>query len=252
MERQTVVTGNSLKNYGGMMALLVAGIFMLSGCTHALHITNLDEQMMQPVAPLREPVKIGVSSGNEMHPLNKRYVAAIVTALKNSSSVGDVVYPYSQATTTAPVDVIIDIAVNPRYDGKGSNFFVNWPGFFIFAPAIWGYGYEAQIDTQVSMTNLKSNVTGQVSSAPKYSFRHADFNRTWTEVGWFEVGIIPLIGGFVFTGYDTNITDQFISKVSPSYGPFIANKIMASLPVNSAPPSAQEQQPPLQGDAAPH
>ncbi len=54
-------------------------------------------------------------------------------------------------------------------------------------------------------------------------------SRTWTEVGWFEVGIIPLIGGIVFTSYDVDATDDFITEVSPYYGPYIAGKIMATL-----------------------
>jgi hypothetical protein len=244
MKKQLVVKKNRLKNCGELMLLLVMSIFVLSGCTHSLHITNLDEHVLRPVAPLKEPVKVGVSSSNEMHPLNGRYVNAIVDALKHNGSIEHVVYPYSRATTTAPVDVLVDIAVNPKYDGKGSNFFVSFPGFIIFAPAIWGFGYEARIDTQVSMTNLKTNVTQQIAAPANYSFRHADFDRTWTEVGWFEVGIIPLIGGIVFTGYDSDITDLFISKVSSSYGPFIANKIMDSLPPNTVTQAGQEPLPP--------
>ena len=244
MEKHLIVKKNKLKNYCGLMLLFVISMLVFSGCSHSLHITNLDEQLMTPVPPLKEPVKIGVSSGNEVQVQNARYVAAIVEALKHNSNVGQVVYPYSRATSTAPVDVLVDIAVNTKYDGKGNNFFVNFPGFIIFAPAIWGYGYDAWIDTQVSVTDLKSNVSQQISSPAHYTFRHADIDRTWTVAGGWVIWPIPLVGGFVFTGYDPDITDLFITKVSPSYGPYVASKIMASLPQSAMKQASQEQQQP--------
>ncbi len=244
MEKRFAVKKNRMKHVSGLMLLFVVSMLVFSGCSHSLHITNLDEQLMTPVPPLKEPVKIGVSSGNEVQVQNTRYVTAIVEALKHNSNVGQVVYPYSRATSTAPVDVLVDIAINTKYDAKGSNFFVNFPGFLIFAPAIWGYGYDAWIDTQVSVTDLKSNVSQQISSPAHYTFRHADMSRTWTVGGGWVIWPIPLVGGIVFTGYDDGITDLFITKVSPSYGPYVASKIMASLPQSAMKQASQAQQQP--------
>jgi hypothetical protein len=53
--------------------------------------------------------------------------------------------------------------------------------------------------------------------------------RTWTEVSWFEVGVIALIGGVVFTGYDNDITPEFITAVSPNYGAYVSRKIVDAL-----------------------
>ncbi len=50
-----------------------------------------------------------------------------------------------------------------------------------------------------------------------------------TEISWFEVGAIALIGGVYATQYDTDATDEFITKVSPNYGAYVANKIVAAL-----------------------
>ena len=102
----------------------------------------------------------------------------------------------------------------PHYDGEGLNFLVNWPGFLIFAPAIWGYGYNAEIETKVNITRLTDGSSQQIAISTKYKFRQAEIDRTWTEVGWFEVGLIPLIGGVVFIQYDTDVTDEFITKVA--------------------------------------
>jgi hypothetical protein len=48
-------------------------------------------------------------------------------------------------------------------------------------------------------------------------------------LGWFEIGIIPFVGGIAFTSYDDSVTEQFITKVSPSYGPFVAAKIVSAI-----------------------
>ena len=194
-----------------------------SGCSHNMRITNLDENFTPPSAVPKQTVRVGVTSSSMSHPQNSKYVNAIVDALQRNSGVERVIYPYSPANKDQ-ADAVVDISVNARYDGKGSNFFVNWPGFLIFAPAIWGYGYTADIETQALITNLKTGTSQQLSMPLQYQFRQAEFDRTWTGIGWLEVGIIPLIGGLAFTGYDDDVTPEFIRTVTPSYGPFVANK----------------------------
>jgi hypothetical protein len=205
--------------------MLLTG-FIVSGCSHNMHITNSEDYFAQPTAPVRQAIKLGVTSSSISEPLNSRYISAIVDALQKNGSIERVIYPYNQATHKDLVDAVVDISVKTRYDGKRSNFFVNWPGFLIFAPAIWGYGYNAEIETQASIASMKDGKSHLITVPTRYEFRHADMGRTWTEVGWFEVGIIPLIGGFVFTGYDDSITGEFIKNVSPSYGPYVAKKIV--------------------------
>ncbi|MBJ6750681.1 hypothetical protein [Geomonas anaerohicana] len=157
-------------------------------------------------------------------PQNSKYITAIVDALQRNSAIERVIYPYSTANNQNQADAVIDISVNPRYDGNGSNFLVNWPGFLIFAPAIWGYGYTADIKTEATITNLKNGKTQQLSIPAQFEFRQAEIDRTWTEIGWFEVGIIPLLGGIVFTAYDSDLTPEFIKNVAPTYGPYVATK----------------------------
>lgn len=203
--------------------------FCISGCTHNMHITNAEEYFVPPAPPLQKPLKLGILSANANHFQNSRYVSAIVDSLQRTGSFEKVIYPYSQSVHEGQADILLDISVNPRYTGKGSNFFINWPGFLIFAPAIWGYGYTAEIETSVAVTRVTDNKTNQIAIPTRFEFRQADTSRTWTEVGWLEVGIIPLIGGIVFTDYDPDVTDEFITKVSPNYGSFVAKKIVEGL-----------------------
>jgi hypothetical protein len=37
------------------------------------------------------------------------------------------------------------------------------------------------------------------------------------------------LNGLAFAQYDPDVTDDFIMKVSPNYGPYVANKIAAAL-----------------------
>jgi len=204
----------------------------LIGCSHALQITNADEYFSPPSPPPKETIRLGVTSSNDAHVQNSRYVGAIVDALQRTGNLEKVLYPYNQSIHKDQVDMVIDINVNPRYSGRGSNFFVNWPGFLIWAPAIWGYGYIAEIETTVNSTRLKDGTSQQITIPTKYEFRQAEFDRTWTEISWFEVSLIAFIGGIAFIQYDTDVTDEFITKVSPSYGPYVAKKIVATLQVN--------------------
>ncbi len=203
-------------------------LFMATGCTHSLRITNLESYYTIPSAPsVKKTFKIGVTSSNVADMETSKYINAITEALQRDSSVERVIYPYKQ--TVHQVDIVVDITAIPHYSGSNSNFFVNWPGFIIFAPAIWGYGYNAEIDTKVNVTRLEDNYTQQIDIPTKWKFRQAEMDRTWTEIGWLEWGIIPFIGGFVFTGYDSDVTDEFIRRVSPTYGPYVAGKIMAAI-----------------------
>lgn len=208
-----------------VVGIITLGLLTMfsSGCTHNMRITNADDYFTPPAAVPKQTVKVGVTSSNMSQPQNSRYVSAVVDALQRNSAIERVIYPYN-TNNKDQADAVIDISVRPQYEGKGSNFFVNWPGFLIFAPAVWGYGYTADIQTEATVTNLKNGKSQQLSIPAHYEFRQAEIDRTWTEIGWLEMGIIPLIGGIAFTGYDDDLTPEFIKNVAPSYGPYIASK----------------------------
>lgn len=212
-----------------ILFLIVFASFLFVGCSHSMRITNADDYFAPPSTPVKQPIKLGVVSNSMSDPQNSKYVSAVVDALQKNSSIERVVYPYNQAAHQGMVDAVVDIAIKPSYSGSGSNFLVNWPGFLIFAPAIWGYEYNADIETLATITSQKDGRSQQITIPTIYHFRHAAMNRTWTEIGWFEVGVIPLIGGAVFTSYDDNVTSEFIRNVSPNYGTYVAKKIVATV-----------------------
>lgn len=212
-----------------MKRLLTAGLLTValaaSGCSHAMRITNLHEYQPAPTAPLEPPRIAGVTSTNLGDPATRGFVDAVAEALRRDASFDRVLYPYDGRRDA---DLVLEISVTPQYSGRGSNFLVNWPGFLIFAPAIWGYGYEAAIETRVSI-RTPAGATQEIAIPTRYTFRQAEIDRTWTELGWFELGIIPLIGGAVFTQYDPDLTPEFVTKVAPSYGAYVAQRIREAL-----------------------
>jgi hypothetical protein len=231
--------------------LLLAGLFG-AGCSHRLEITNLDEYYSPP-PPLIQRQTMGVMSLNSPDPQNGRYVSAIVDALQRSGNLDRIIYPYSQANHQDITHTVVSIGVEPKYSGSRMNFLINFPGFLIFAPAIWGYEYHADIDTRVNINSLKGGVPIHLVVPTSYTFRQAEIDRTWTEVGWLEWGIIPLFGGLVFMDYDPDVTNQFIAAVSANYGAFVAGKILQAVgevpppapvePAVAAPPAPEAQQP---------
>jgi hypothetical protein len=210
----------------------LTAFILLSGCYHNLRITNLDDYFSPPSKSFQEPISIGVTSSSAVHPQNSRYIQAVVFGLQRTGSFTRVIFPYDDSIHRNEVQALIDISVNPRYSGRISNFFVNFPGFVIWAPALFGYGYTAEIETVVSINDLKDDRTQQISIPTLYKFRQAEFDRTWTEISWLEVGAIAFIGGLVFTQYDPDVTDDFIRKVSFEYGNYVANKITTAIRVD--------------------
>lgn len=188
----------------------------------------MHENSVLPSAPLANTGKvIGISSEDQSYQ-NQQYIKSIVSALRTSNTFDQVIYPYN-TSVSKKADYIINITVSPHYSGKISNFFVNWPGFLVFTPAIIGYGYNAQINTDLSISNSK-NKKSQISKVTNnYNFRHAEMDRTWTEIGWFEVSLIPFIGGFFFTQYDPDATEEFLVKVSDNYGAGVARSIVEGI-----------------------
>jgi len=207
------------------IVLLITLSLLVAGCSHSLEITNLNENFAVPPSPPKETVTIGVVSSQMDDPINDGYIFSVVSALRRSGNFERVIYPYKHSTHRKEVASIVHLTVLPEYDGAGSNFFVNFPGFLIFAPAIWGYGYSADLVTMADISYPGLNKTEHMEVSPTYTFRQAEIDRTWTEIGWLEVGIIPLVGGLVFIQYDPDVTEPFISEVSSNYGNYVASKI---------------------------
>ena len=137
--------------------------------------------------------------------------------------------PYNVKSTRS-VDKVVDISIDSDYSGSGWNFLINFPGFLIFMPAWHGYDYTAEYNFDVVIKDASGlNTIDQFQLPVVLDLRHADFNRTWTEVSWFEVGAIAFLGGIYFTTYDDDVTPALVSTIDTKIGDYVANEIVTRL-----------------------
>jgi hypothetical protein len=217
-----------MRNRNGVRIL--AALFACA-CHHTLEINNPPPSIAR-VDAAAKPVVIGVK-GDLTAAEAQGYVEAIAKSLQLHAVAGRVVYPW---TPESKVDVVADVKVTPQYEGSGYNFLINFPGFLVFAPAWHGYIYRANPRTRVELR--RDGGGGPVEALEwehDFEFNQADIGRTWTEISWFEWGVIALIGGTIFTRYDTDQTPEFIKEVALTYGDRVATLIANRL---AGPPDA--------------
>lgn len=203
--------------------LWIVGLVLLSGCSHQLEVKNLHHYQANSLVSLPKHLSIGVITPNE--PQNGQ---TLVTGTANALTkyAGNVVYPYLP-NSLQPVDVVTKISVSPNHRGSGWNFLINWPGFLIFTPAWHGYVYHPTYDVGVELISASNQQLIDSFTIPiELDVRHAEMDRTWTEISWFEVSIIALVGGIVFTQYDDDVTPPLEREVKGTIGDYIAQEIV--------------------------
>lgn len=208
---------------------VLGGAFFTGGCQHALTVKNMGDYRRTGVVANR-PVVVGlvVQSTDDA---SGRLGEGIASGLRNSAA--EVIYPYASAGSLK-ADVQANIVINPTYKGSGANFFINFPGFLIFTPAWNGYVYKVDYDVSVKLVRTADQSPIDTFKLPiKLNVRHADFNRTWTEVSWFEVGAIALVSGVVFINYDSTVSPLVADASKSTLGSYIAQEIVKK--VNAAP-----------------
>jgi len=195
------------------------------GCTHTLDVTNLSSYRATQVTSLKAHKTIGIIC-NSSEIADKRLVKGIATSLNSQC---DVVMPYSQGSSRQ-VDYVVKLDIGSEYKGSGYNFLINWPGFLIFAPAWNGYIYNINYNLDVALTKNSDKTTIDSFKVPiNLDVRHANYNRTWTELSWLEVSAIAFVGGILFTQYDDNVTPLVIDKVETPIGDYVAQEILSRI-----------------------
>lgn len=198
-----------------------------SSCTHKVNIGNKYQYSASKVYLNKKPA-IGISESDSN---NKEYVEAVVKQLRKSNNFRLVYYPYYESH--GKVDYIMNISVSPKYEGKTSNYFVTWPGFVLFLPKILGYGYEAKLDTEISLVKVRNKSNKMLETLDletNYDFRHAEFDRTWVQGGGWTLATIPaFVAGFFHTGYDEDATKEFKEEVSEPYAKYVSRKIISHI-----------------------
>ena len=138
-----------------------------------------------------------------------------------------VVYPY-EPSGDKPADWVAKIGIKAEYKGSGVNFWINFPGFLVWAPAWNGYVYKANYDVHVDLVKGSDlNSALKILDLPiKLDIRQADIGRTWTEISRLEYGVIALVSGFVFLRYDTDVTPPLLRAIELPIGEYDAKQIL--------------------------
>lgn len=207
--------------------MLMIGVSLSSGCAHPLVVKNLDRYQTGTANSLTTPLTIGIAPQDGVHgPTGSKLATAIAGQLSQFKA--NVIMPYIAGAGNA--DVVASIGVDSKFEGSGWNFLINFPGFLIFTPAWHGYVYEVSHDIHVRLNRGTNNEPIDSFTLPvTLDVRHADINRTWTEISYLEVGVIALVGGILFIDYDDRVTPLLADVTSDSLGKYVAQEIIGRL-----------------------
>jgi len=201
------------------MSLLM---FTIVGCSHSLEIKNLSQYQSNSLNTISKDLSMGIITPNSG---NDGQILVTGTAQALSGYLGQVVYPYS-ASNSQEVDIISKISVSSDHKGSGYNFWINFPGFLVWASAWNGYVYEPSYKVDVNMMRADDNSVIDSFSLPiDLDVRHSSIDRTWTQITWLESGIIGFIGGLVFMRYDNDVTPLVDAAIQKPIGDFIAQEM---------------------------
>lgn len=206
---------------------LVVMIFCLAqGCSHPLEVKNLNKYSTSSIESLSKELSIGVVTPNDSES-GQKLVTGTVQSLNNY--VGKVVYPY-YPSKSEHVDILTKITVKSDHKGSVANFFINFPGFLIWTSAWNGFVYKPSYDVDVEIVNARDNSPIETFTVPiRLDVRHAEFDRTWTQITWLESGIIGFVGGLVFIKYDDDVTPLVEDKIQKTIGDYIALEVSKRL-----------------------
>lgn len=211
-----------------VIALTLAALIGLSGCAHTLEVKNIDMYKAPFINSQHSDVKIGLI-GVTSTPEEERLLTATANALKRDGF--RVEYPFFlNDANRNTVDFVVKVKTSSEYRGNGWNFLINWPGFLVWAPAWHGYNYRVIYGFDVDITDVKTgNELPRISMPVDLDVRHADMNRTWTELSWLEWSAIAFVGGIIFTRYDTSVTPLLINAIETKIGDYTSSKIGSTL-----------------------
>jgi hypothetical protein len=206
------------------VVVITAACIALAGCTHQLACKNIGDYKPTALGTVSEPLTIGLVpiGGDEYGDQLIRHVRDALILRYNAK----VILPYLPGSSES-TDIVATLSVKPKYEGSGWNFLVNFPGFLVFVPALNGYVYQVSYNTSVVLQNTADKTTLATFDVPiTLNLRHADINRTWTEVSWLEWGVIAFVGGIVFTQYDSSVSPIVMKDLGPQLGEYLATEIM--------------------------
>ena len=221
-----------LGQFANIVPRLVMGALVslvVSGCVHPLAVKNIGDYESYAPVSLDKQLVVGIRANGPSHKPESKLISEAVNYLYKANV--KPIYPYSSgAQGNNKVDVIAEFNLTSEYSGSGWNFLINFPGFLLFAPAWNGYVYKADYNFDCRLMKPGDNSLIEKWDVPIHlNIRHADLDRTWTEVSWLEVGIIAFVGGVCFIQYDDDVTPLVINQTRSTLGEYLSSQLVQHL-----------------------
>jgi hypothetical protein len=186
--------------------IVICFFSMMIGCSHSLTVRNIDSYQAAGTT-LTQPTTISVTPSYK----NESDRVIIEGVTDNLRRHANIVSPYYR-NSSQKVDVVVDIDLSSRYGGSVANFFITWPGFLFFIPALNGYVYAIDHDFRIGIQdgNTQNKQIDSFAVPVSLNIRHADMGRTaWAEAGgWLAPGLsgVAFLSGFFHIKYDSDVT----------------------------------------------
>jgi len=199
---------------------------VLSGCTHPMNVTNLNNYHNKTIVSLDERLRIGIRAN-----------AADLNGHRLIYAIGRDLLKYNAQCTTAVdetnefIDVIANISVVSKQRGSGWNYWADFPGFLLWFPSWHGYNYDVMYDIDVTLNDAKTGKLINSMYIPvRLDVKHADISRTWVDgVAWPTLGLTALIGGLHNMTYDETVTPLVEQEAAPILADYVAQQIALTL-----------------------
>ena len=125
--------------------ILFSALIMFSGCKHQLGVRNIDDYTIYRNTPLKKNLSIGLVTESD-----DVYCQIIANGIADSlGKYSTDVMMLNDSSELKKVDVLAEVLITPEYKGSGWNFWINFPGFIVFAPAWNGYVYKVNYNVGI-------------------------------------------------------------------------------------------------------
>ncbi len=205
------------------------GILFLCGCYHTLEIINIEEYSAGRTNWIPQKYKKIFIEPRTGSISSDRFEEEFVKALEERTE--GQVRSRSSGRKDAE-DLTLSFAFRESYEGRASNYLISDPGFIIFTPAWYGYGYVAHYRIDVDIYAADNPTPVKSLAIPIYlDLRHADIGRTWaaTGTGWLLLGLSACINGFYCTSYDTDITPELYTRAFGRIAKYAADEVIREI-----------------------
>ncbi len=208
-----------------VIVLLSAAFLTTVGCRHSLEVKNSNRYCGITAADHRQQglsIALVPNSHKQLY-----FLQALAPKLQVAGNYKTFIANDSNSSQTSDIQLLFKI----DYDGSANpgNFFVCFPGCFIFTHVWLGYGYTVHWETTIQGIDTKTGK--QLFREPigmDLDFRYARCGTSWANNMLF-IFPFPLVNGFVNMTYDDKATPMFLDKSLDTITDYTAVKLVEKI-----------------------